>query len=878
MVVLVLLLAALVQCGDGYALRSPGMVSHAVAHPAKMTHGEVFHAMAGLVNRTNGSRTNGSTLALRAQMSKATNLEKMVLRIVSTSGHGQSPSGLQDIVDLVWPVLEDLEESINASHQAAEETLNASQVGFGTCTNARENGQNDAANLLGGKQSLSTSHRNCRIAEGEAETAFASCEQQRHILGGARNSSCDAYQAAILIPNVNLCSAPTSGEEYGHWLVRVRDWATAELSHLETLRTACEEAESAYNNQTSLCQGADGNGGLAGAHAARRHQCNLNQTALQEQACSYGHAVQSTCEAYETCYNSNLDTWNAQSASVRAGESARIQQWWVVQRIRCYFHLFAEADGNPITPSMIEECRNAGHDTTHLNLTYPTLPSHPSTCSLVENIPCSEGYISSEYSSLPANAQAMECTACATIGGGGGFSGPSDYQLPASVTSQRVLPVGSTAQRFDTYPSTHVARLDENRALVAFHYRYNYGRAQRYSVLQFDENKQASLGPVSTLAPPSSLSSNPDVFMSPHYNIWRTILPFDSSSVVGCYEFRSQSGAITNGQNGEIHCFVLHVSGDTVSNADVAVDNHGRRLASPTTGGQWQQFGFDRVPGENSFVACWKRVSTTSSPAGLGCALFLVSDGAVTDVGGELLGGPASNPAWSLGTFVTELRSLQFPAVAALSGTSAVVCMDLGGSNTADSGCGFLSWTAGNLNSLAMDPSWTWNEVQALDNWVGRLSDNSALWCYTVRRWRNADTPSTGSESQGPRLMSTECSIYRKIGSEEPQTTPAIQWDTSNDARPIRAWGEMLGTNKAVISYGGMRRRYSPGRNGGLYSMALDIDAAGTVTQAGAELPLIPNPPQAVGNFMVGALTPERPFSIGVEGGLATEFTVVPQW
>jgi len=199
------------------------------------------------------------------------------------------------------------------------------------------------------------------------------------------------------------------------WIERVYVWVVAERNSIQTKMDQCSNATSAYNIKKSECQGADGDGGFKKAHDDMKFHCDKNQSALESQTCNYAEKVQDTCDSYNVCYNATNTTLSSQLGGIQAAESSRQSEWWIVQRIRCYFQVFVEAV-DAVDSAKIEACKNADHNTSHLILIYPNVASVPPECESVLT-PCSTGYISSEYGLLPSKAPAKECTACSVIPG-----------------------------------------------------------------------------------------------------------------------------------------------------------------------------------------------------------------------------------------------------------------------------------------------------------------------------------------------------------------------------------------------------------------------------------------------------------------------------
>jgi len=331
-----------------------------------------------------------------------------VLRFASTSHNANS---LQDLVDLVWPILDDMERAINESHAAAQEALGQSAQGFERCTGAKADGERASAELRESLRGIRESHQSCRQSETEGRSAKEECENVLGTLEGAMRGACEARNAAIKIPNINLVPAPNQNEQYKPWLVRVRDWAIAELQTADQTEEACHESTQARDQKRGECSD------LSQKDMAIKDHCDSEQAALESHTCSWASRVEGTCHEYETCYKAFKTESEAQHAEIKHGEEARKSEWWTVRRVRCYFHVFAEANGAAIDPAQIEACKNVGKDAGHLDLEYPSaLPGEPSECRPVEEKPCGEAYVTATYGALPSNAKAAECTPCTVDG------------------------------------------------------------------------------------------------------------------------------------------------------------------------------------------------------------------------------------------------------------------------------------------------------------------------------------------------------------------------------------------------------------------------------------------------------------------------------
>mmetsp|Transcript_10262 Transcript_10262/g.18906 ORF Transcript_10262/g.18906 Transcript_10262/m.18906 type:complete len:634 (-) Transcript_10262:161-2062(-) len=336
-------------------------------------------------------------------------MEATLMRMAK-SGHVGTP--LKNFADLIMPHLTSMDAAINTSHTTDQTTMDSYGTAFTTCTTAKTTADSEASTLLATKGTQSTAHKNCRTSEGTAQTNYANCVTAMNSLETSKNIACDAYDLANKVPNMNLVPQPGQGASYRSWLVSVRDWVINELATLDAAHASCVNATGLYNNKTLECEGANGQGGLWLVHNSLKTQCNANQTALESTTCSYASKVETSCSDYSTCHANAKSSYDSGKANLLSAQNNRILEYNLVKRLMCFCNLFSQADGADLASADIDTCKNTNHSATHLMLTLPSPPPVPGACQAVLQKPCTSSYTSTEYGSLPSNAQAATCQAC----------------------------------------------------------------------------------------------------------------------------------------------------------------------------------------------------------------------------------------------------------------------------------------------------------------------------------------------------------------------------------------------------------------------------------------------------------------------------------
>merc|ERR1719188_933619 len=332
------------------------------------------------------------------------------------------------------------------------------------------------------------------------------------------------------------------------------------------------------------------------------------------------------------------------------------------------------------------------------------------------------------------------------------------------------------------------------------------------------------------------MSSVADWGSIPHSYTSSAVVALDSSSFVVCWDFKAAPTS-TNLWTGELHCFVLEVSGSSVTNADVAVNTQGQKINDR----YGAHFGMDRASDSSTFVICWQ-----VNPW-VGCALFAVSGRAVSEVSQDQL-------------VPDILKHPENPAVGGLTGTSAVVCGS-GHTNNVETSCALMRWTAGDLNSFTFDAVKPSIAARGYHRTLTRLSDGKSLLCFVNR----------GPYGTSLSLWFQECVMVVDTGIEL-QMTRVINITETSGGADQNAHSQRtiaLGRNKAVTIFDSRRRQ------GHMYTLTMDIDEqTNQVTQAGPDVKI-----DNKGEWGdVAKLGSDRAFAVFSKGASPGPLKVAPLW
>jgi len=317
---------------------------------------------------------------------------------------------MKDLLDVVKPEIDKMETQILDAKASAQNTLDGIDAAITTCKSNQSAGEGQASGLQTTMNGKRQPHKDCRGVENSDKIEYDSCVKTMDALKTTMDLACDAYNTAVKPPNVNLVPSPNANEEYKLWLGRVKAWVDAELSSVTQKEAACDTARSDYENEKDRCEGPSGDGGLKKAWEDKKTQCDEAQTAFETAACDYSSQVATTCSSYGTCVAATKTVYDNQRQHIEREEGDRETEFRAVQRIKCLLDVWS-AQGDSVDKAKLQECVDKTHSTSHLELSYPTIPV-VDACTLPER-PCTPGFVTAEYGSLPAHAPHKACTPCA---------------------------------------------------------------------------------------------------------------------------------------------------------------------------------------------------------------------------------------------------------------------------------------------------------------------------------------------------------------------------------------------------------------------------------------------------------------------------------
>merc|ERR550514_300315 len=180
-------------------------------------------------------------------------------------------------------------------------------------------------------------------------------------------SSCN-NGALLETPDENECH-PGSGVTYELWVQSKMTFYVEKSEIYQKWKHQCGNDTEAYNLKKPVCDG------LVSQFDATKETCDAEQTNLETAACNEADKIKATCSSYTECYNNAVNALNTAKPSIEAQVKDRKGEWRACMRIECLFDVFSdETGGRGVNVEQIDTCKAKVHDTSHLDIAFPTAP------------------------------------------------------------------------------------------------------------------------------------------------------------------------------------------------------------------------------------------------------------------------------------------------------------------------------------------------------------------------------------------------------------------------------------------------------------------------------------------------------------------------
>lgn len=250
-------------------------------------------------------------------------------------------------------------------------------------------------------------------------------------VAGARNdlTACRNLESALYVENRN------AGETVQEALLRAAAAKEAMIAAAEAMIAADEfdaatghtranihalkvHAEDLYEKTGAYLQSlgfGDPSSNTSTYYNETKAKCDANQSSLEHVACSYATALVSACAQHGSLYNVKRSDYEAVVESTRPKEADRRQEFSALTRIRCVLVFLATDQHGAVADAsqQIQQCFADNVDTGFLVIPFNSTPAELD-CPAVPAVPCSQEWLTQEYSNMPPNTQADECEPCPT--------------------------------------------------------------------------------------------------------------------------------------------------------------------------------------------------------------------------------------------------------------------------------------------------------------------------------------------------------------------------------------------------------------------------------------------------------------------------------
>jgi len=327
-------------------------------------------------------------------------LEKKLMSMLST--RDEVDTATSPLVATVAQFVDDIKKGIMDQHNASLDMLNDTMAAFSNCD--IEKSKNDVGLQTGIKTiGFKTSeHETCRQVEKDAAITKGECDDALATLTELKAVTCAALEQLKQGPDTRADVCHSVGpEDYETWLQRNRDYFSKAVILFDKAKQDCTAATEKVELKGPECTN------FTEARGREKSACDALQHELETATCSYGTLLGSSCGSYTDCWDAAMQAYNKTTPELKEQAESRKALWRAAMRMECLIATFG-VDGQD---AAIDKCIATVHDTQLFDIDIHPAPAK-ATCASAVPMPCASDYLSTRYSSLPAEAPAATCTPC----------------------------------------------------------------------------------------------------------------------------------------------------------------------------------------------------------------------------------------------------------------------------------------------------------------------------------------------------------------------------------------------------------------------------------------------------------------------------------
>eukprot|EP00440_Ansanella_granifera_P005692 gb/GFBE01006178.1/.p1 GENE.gb/GFBE01006178.1/~~gb/GFBE01006178.1/.p1 ORF type:complete len:449 (+),score=108.58 gb/GFBE01006178.1/:1-1347(+) len=363
--------------------------------------------------------TSSWSLAGKPEQEKSAGLQSLADSIVAMAKNGnlQNPDPtMQSAVESILEIVEDMKESINASNDAAQASMDEK---YDTLKNCSAPSATDMTAWTAGLNTTASDVVTCRQEEKTVKENYTDCI-------GEQNRCANTTECCNPLLQPNTYCLPVGGSSpqpstlegqcNGRSKCKLNDlnamltYFQGKLTEYQTAEDSCT-ASRAGCNESYDCTTVENN------YTTKRGDCNVVQTNFEQQYCDLARSVEANWDAYNTCYDNAHAALIAEETKQKEILPGRHQEWRGVLRIECLLGALQATDMTAELEKCIDTTYGDAH-WAHLDLTYPSEQAkfvEKTTCSEPLETPGASNFKSAHYAEvleeIPEELSTYHCVA-----------------------------------------------------------------------------------------------------------------------------------------------------------------------------------------------------------------------------------------------------------------------------------------------------------------------------------------------------------------------------------------------------------------------------------------------------------------------------------
>lgn len=318
--------------------------------------------------------------ATLSETSRAVELEQLLVKAKQLKKEGWTGTVAEFASETIDNIVSDARPAIEAEHTADQALIDATFAMFGSIRDTYNTHLAEVETLLEQFGTHKDSHNVCRSQEEDLCREWTICHNElirRWGLVITEETNLVTIHETIKARYCPDPSEPTPNQRGnfpdGH--NSFREVSLTQFHSYIVQKPIVYEMWESWHEQYPICVA------IAEQLDSKKDECDNKQTETDLGACKHATELHQMKTDLDTAWAKANEAWADALANVRLNEGHRKTEWEALETIKCVLetiHDEGQNGENPCDEDINDPCDDITHNTTGLNINYPTIPDPPS--------------------------------------------------------------------------------------------------------------------------------------------------------------------------------------------------------------------------------------------------------------------------------------------------------------------------------------------------------------------------------------------------------------------------------------------------------------------------------------------------------------------